>query len=212
MTRSDTNSFANARMSPVFGSMAQRSSRAGPTAFLAADSKASSTALTRTSLLMPFSRSQYSKIAKNSAFIDTYIVPSWGTKKSAESKSPTSARWRTSNIPLGCKDYVSVIKPSRENPAGGAGRHLICVAATTLWDWRRTFRSFCQSERTSIESEFDRWAGFPELGEPDVRHINRTGGGSFQDSSCLSAARCYSPFTICEIPPAAVDFYFAQTL
>ena len=41
----------------------------GPTAFLAADSSASWTAATRTSRLMPFSRSQNSKTAKNSAFI-----------------------------------------------------------------------------------------------------------------------------------------------
>ena len=99
-TLSETTSLANALMSPVLGSMAQRNSRAGPTAFLAADSNASSTAFTRTSLLMPFSRSQYSNIAKNSEFIHTSIVPLRRTKKSAESSSPTSARWRTSNIPL----------------------------------------------------------------------------------------------------------------
>src|SRR5947207_13348592 len=139
MTLSETTSLAKARISPVFGSSAQRSSLAGPTAFLAAESKASSTALTRTSLLMPFSRSQYSKIAKNSAFIDTYIVPSWGTKKSAESKSPTSARWRTSNIPLGCGYYEAVIGQSSENPAN-PGTNLICVAGTDLGGWAATIK------------------------------------------------------------------------
>src|SRR5204863_4427013 len=58
------------RISPVLGSMATRSSRAGPTAFLAAESRASCTAEVRTSRLMPFSFSQYSRTAKKSAFID----------------------------------------------------------------------------------------------------------------------------------------------
>src|SRR5213078_12907 len=83
-TFSETSSLAKARMSPVFGSIAQRNSRAGPTAFLAADSNASSTALTRTSLLMPFSRSQYSSIAKNSAFIHTSQVFPRGEQKSRQ--------------------------------------------------------------------------------------------------------------------------------
>src|SRR5689334_24914788 len=69
-------------MSPVLGSMAQRSSRAGPIAFFAAEIRASSTAATRTSLLMPFSRSQNSKTAKKSAFISTHIRLTRGTKKS----------------------------------------------------------------------------------------------------------------------------------
>jgi hypothetical protein len=59
------NSLAKALMSPVLVSMTQRNSRAGPTAFLAAESSASSTAPTRTSRLIPFSRSQNSKLPKN---------------------------------------------------------------------------------------------------------------------------------------------------
>src|SRR5215469_12625935 len=69
MTFSETTNLANARMSPVLGSIATRNSRAGPTAFLAADSNASCTAEVRTSRLMPFSFSQYSNTAKKSAFI-----------------------------------------------------------------------------------------------------------------------------------------------
>src|SRR5688500_10133408 len=49
--------------------MTQRSSRAGPTAFFAAWISDSCTAVMRISRLMPFSRSQYSKTAKKSAFI-----------------------------------------------------------------------------------------------------------------------------------------------
>src|SRR5215831_4728771 len=68
-TRSETTSFAKALISPVLGSIATRNSRAGPTAFLAAESSASCTAEVRTSRLMPFSFSQYSRTAKKSAFI-----------------------------------------------------------------------------------------------------------------------------------------------
>src|SRR6185312_7668299 len=83
MTFSETTSFAKALMSPVLGSMATRSSRAGPTAFLAAESKASCTADVRTSRLMPFSFSQYSKTAKKSAFISVCQTerPHQGNKK-----------------------------------------------------------------------------------------------------------------------------------
>ena len=79
----DHHSFAKALISPLLGSMVQRNSRAGPTAFFAANSNASSTAFKRTSFWMPFSRSQYSNTAKNSAFI-VPIVPYKGTKKSVE--------------------------------------------------------------------------------------------------------------------------------
>src|SRR5205823_2414901 len=58
-----------------------RMSRAGPTAFFAADSSASSTAATRTSRLMPFSRSQNSKTAKKSAFINRPRQSHKGNKK-----------------------------------------------------------------------------------------------------------------------------------
>src|SRR5262249_29398651 len=78
-------SFAKALISPVLGSIATRNSRAGPTAFLAADSNASCTAEVRTSRLMPFSFSQYSRTAKKSAFITVLSErqnPTRGTKKS----------------------------------------------------------------------------------------------------------------------------------
>src|SRR5581483_5282910 len=74
--------------------MAQRSSRAGPTAFLAADNSASSTAATRTLRLMPFSRSQNSKTVKKSAFITSSQAPLWGNKKVGRFDLPTLARWR----------------------------------------------------------------------------------------------------------------------
>src|ERR1051326_3547379 len=81
MPRSDTTNFANALISPFVGSMATLSSRAGPTAFFAADSNDSCTAPTRTSRLMPFSRSQNSKTAKKSAFIFKERKPHEGNKK-----------------------------------------------------------------------------------------------------------------------------------
>jgi len=85
ITFSDTISLANALMSPVFWSITQRSSRAGPTAFLAADNSASSTAAARTSRLMPFSRSQNSNAAKKSAFIaSSRPTPPRGEQKSRQ--------------------------------------------------------------------------------------------------------------------------------
>src|SRR5260221_1407185 len=81
ITFSATMSLAKARMSPLFWSMTTRISRAGPTAFLAADNKASSTAATRTSRLMPFSRSQKSRTAKKSAFRFHGRQPLKGNKK-----------------------------------------------------------------------------------------------------------------------------------
>src|SRR5438445_2616458 len=81
MTRSESINLAKALISPFFGSMATRNSRAGPTAFLAAVNNASSTAATRTSRLMPFSRSQNSKTAKKSAFILFHSHPYQGNKK-----------------------------------------------------------------------------------------------------------------------------------
>src|SRR3954470_2539048 len=81
MTRSETINFANALISPLFWSIATRSSLAGPTAFLAADNSDSWTAPTRTSRLMPFSRSQNSKTAKKSAFITSERQPHEGNKK-----------------------------------------------------------------------------------------------------------------------------------
>src|ERR1035441_7902660 len=81
MTFSETMSLANALMSPFFWSISTRSSRAGPTAFLAACNNASWTALDRTSRLMPFSRSQNSKTAKKSAFILFLTVVPQGNKK-----------------------------------------------------------------------------------------------------------------------------------
>src|SRR5438477_8884044 len=74
-------------MSPFLGSISTRNSRAGPTAFLAAESKASSTAATRTSRLMPFSRSQNSNTAKKSAFILLDGPPQQGNKKVGRSGS-----------------------------------------------------------------------------------------------------------------------------
>src|SRR5262245_46998858 len=56
-------------MSPLLRSIDTRNSRAGPTAFLAAATRDSSTAAMRTSLEMPFSRSQNSITAKKSEFI-----------------------------------------------------------------------------------------------------------------------------------------------
>src|ERR1044071_9264070 len=95
MTFSETTSLAKARISPVLGSMATRNSRAGPTAFLAADNKASCTADVRTSRLMPFSFSQYSKTAKKSAFISVCQTarPHEGNKKVGKFYFPTLARW-----------------------------------------------------------------------------------------------------------------------
>src|SRR2546422_10182361 len=66
--------------------MTTRNSRAGPTAFFAAESKASSTAATRTSRLMPFSRSQNSKTAKKSAFIQLERRTPSGEQKSRQNK------------------------------------------------------------------------------------------------------------------------------
>src|SRR5882672_6153339 len=104
MTLSDTTNLAKARMSPVLGSIATRSSRAGPTAFLAADSKASCTADVRTSRLMPFSFSQYSKTAKKSAFISVCQTerPHEGNKKVGKFYLPTFARWQkpAKSLPL----------------------------------------------------------------------------------------------------------------
>src|SRR5208282_2651147 len=73
MTLSETINLANALMSPFFWSISTRNSRAAPTAFLAADNNASCTAPTRTSRLMPFSRSQNSRTAKKSAFIRSML-------------------------------------------------------------------------------------------------------------------------------------------
>src|SRR5215203_119900 len=84
ITLSETINFANALISPFFWSMATRNSRAGPTAFLAADNKASSTAATRTSRLMPFSRSQNSNTAKKSAFIQLGTATPLGEQKSRQ--------------------------------------------------------------------------------------------------------------------------------
>src|SRR5260370_822464 len=55
---STTIRLASARISPVFGSMSIRRSRAAPTLFLEADSKAFETASSRISRLMPRSRSR----------------------------------------------------------------------------------------------------------------------------------------------------------
>ena len=73
MIFSTTIRVANARISPSLRSIWHRSSRAGPKARLAADNKASSTALMRISRSRPFSRSQYSMLAKNSAFMISLI-------------------------------------------------------------------------------------------------------------------------------------------
>src|SRR5579871_5124858 len=87
-------------MSPVLGSIATRKSRAGPTAFLAADSNASCTAEVRTSRLMPFSFSQYSNTAKKSAFISIRQTERSheGNKKVGKFDLPTLARWRNPAI------------------------------------------------------------------------------------------------------------------
>src|SRR5206468_2470431 len=95
-TRSDTISLAKALISPFFWSITTRNSRAGPTAFFAAASRASLTAATRTSRLMPFSRSQNSRTAKKSAFI--YVLdPRSGNKKVGRIISDSS-RWQTSKL------------------------------------------------------------------------------------------------------------------
>ena len=48
------------------------------------------------------------------------------------------------------------------------------------------------------------------LDERIARDEMNSGGLSFQNSSCAGTARCYSPFTFCETPPAAVEFCFAR--
>src|SRR5215472_12576634 len=87
MTFSDTISLAKALISPFFWSIATLNSRAGPTAFLAADNKASWTAPTSVYRLIPFSRSQNSKTAKKSAFIRQFRHPLQGNKKVGRSSS-----------------------------------------------------------------------------------------------------------------------------
>src|SRR5206468_11058241 len=83
-TFSETTNLASALMSPLLRSMDTRNSRAGPTAFLAAATSDSSTAAMRTSLEMPFSRSQKSRTAKKSEFITTSAT---GTSPRGEQKS-----------------------------------------------------------------------------------------------------------------------------
>src|SRR5271157_1959314 len=93
--------------------MATRNSRAGPTAFLAADNKDSCTAPARTSRLMPFSRSQNSSTARKSAFIRLCTAPKRGTKKSVDDALPTLARWQTSNYrsPPTLGSWPKTVKP-----------------------------------------------------------------------------------------------------
>src|SRR6185436_5410091 len=98
-TLSETSNFANALISPVFGSTLTRNSRAGPTAFLAAETRASSTAANNVARLMPFSRSQYSKIVNNSAFIHSAAQSpgTSGEQKSRQRPSDDFRCWQPSN-------------------------------------------------------------------------------------------------------------------
>ena len=93
VTLSTTIREAKARMSPSLRSISHLSSLAGPTARFAAETIASSTALIRISRSRPFSRSQYSMLAINSAFIVIVcrqaLNRSYRTKKPADC-SPTS--------------------------------------------------------------------------------------------------------------------------
>src|SRR2546421_11145411 len=83
--------------------MAQRSSRAGPIALLAAANRASLTAATRTSRLMPFSRSQNSRTAKKSAFISLKF-PYMGNKKVGRIISDFVALENQQTLPFSDKD------------------------------------------------------------------------------------------------------------
>src|SRR5712672_246795 len=109
--------------------MATRSSRAGPTAFLAADNKASSTAATRTSRLMPFSRSQNSNTAKKSAFIlfVRTFDPIRGTKKSADLALPTLAGWanQRSSTVRNAKNSALGNDSQASNPDNSGGVNII---------------------------------------------------------------------------------------
>ena len=109
-TFSTTINLANARMSPSFRSISHRSSRAGPTARLAAESRASSTALIRISRSSPFSRSQYSMLAKNSAFIVCYFDKALAVRN--EQKSRKIAPGLHSCVTLSCQ-----IAARRRQPA-----------------------------------------------------------------------------------------------
>ena len=74
-------SFAQAWMSADLPSIATRSSRAGPTAFFAAASNASSTAVSSVCRGIPFSFSKYSSVASNSAFMRQLPASHWDNKK-----------------------------------------------------------------------------------------------------------------------------------
>src|SRR2546429_7989879 len=96
--------------------MAQRSSRAGPIALLAAANRASLTAATRTSRLMPFSRSQNSRTAKKSAFISHYSSFSHrGNKKVGRIISDFFALANQQTLPFKGKIVTSnsVVKPQK---------------------------------------------------------------------------------------------------
>jgi len=83
-------------ISPFFWSISTRQFGAPVTdRLLAADNKASWTAPTRTSRLMPFSRSQNSKTAKKSAFIRSTLRLYPANKKVGRYASSDFARWLT---------------------------------------------------------------------------------------------------------------------
>ena len=98
-------------MSPFLVSITQRKSRAGPTAFLAAAVRASTTAETKTSRLIPFSRSQNSNTAKKSAFIMPSFFPLWGIKKPVDPGSPTLRAGRIQQYNF---NYLDILTNPRE--------------------------------------------------------------------------------------------------